>query len=223
MFLNSQKNLLFTAIQESGLNRRDFTLEESKELRVSYKPTIFYFRIAVESVVIDTSGGTALRLAVYYTPKQHGVIIDPDEEKEHKNIKEWSTAVGVFANWLSWIKRELSQPDLWAEMEHTPHMFEEEEPLTDERFTPAEVKQLKERIAEVEQRITSLGLPPDAEAAIIDVIREVPAKAKRFTKKELADTIVGALVKEGFKWGLTTEHLSGAWHACQHFFTLLIG
>jgi hypothetical protein len=222
MFLPSQKNLFFHAIKEQGLNLRDFNLTATDELKLTHKPTGFYFRVLVQQRAVTVNGIPQPRLATFDTPRRYGVVVDAQNENSRPFIEEWSEVAPILLGWLNWIRQELEQPDLWAEMEHIPHLFADEEPATDDHFTLAEVKLLEERVAEVEERILELNLPPEAEAAVVETVRAVPAKATRFTKKELADCIVGSLVKEGFKWGLTTEHMSAAWHACQHFFTLLL-
>jgi hypothetical protein len=224
MFSTSQKNTLLNLIKESGIDAREFTLTasvEPLELKLTYKPEKFYFRVVYVKIGTDQSRQDVMRLATFSTPKP-GLIFDLRNEYQHSNLDKWDTVIAVASQWLKLLKTEFKQPDLWAEMEDTPHLFADEEVTTDEHFTPAEIKLLEERVAEVEQRVLALKLPAEAAAAVVETVREVPAKAKRFTKKELADCIVGSLVKEGFKWGLTTEHMSAAWDACQHFFTFLL-
>lgn len=222
MFLPGQKNLFFKSIQQQELQPKDFNLIASNELKLTYKPTGFYFRVQIHERAVSVNGQVEARLVSFCTPKRQGVIIDETQESTYGGSEDWNKVISFLSVWLTWIKQEFEQPDLWAEMEHTPHLFADEEPATDEHFSPAEIKLLEGRVAEVEQRVLELNLPPEAEAAVVETVRAVPAKATRFTKKELADCIVGSLVKEGFKWGLTTEHMSAAWHACQYFFTLLL-
>lgn len=224
MFSTNQKNALLKAIQRAGMSAKEFSLTVSPdpvELRLDYKPENLYFRVTYSSIGTDQNRQQVMRIATFSTPKP-GLLLNIKEEQQHNNIDKWEAVVAIFGHWLILLQEEYKQPDLWAEMEHTSHLFADEEPATDERFTPAEIKLLEERVAEVEQRVIELNLPPEAEAAVVETVRAVPVKATRFTKKELADCIVGSLVKEGFKWGLTTEHMSAAWHACQYFFTLLL-
>lgn len=217
MFLTSQKNLLFTAIKEQGFNLREFSLEESTELKVTHTRTAFYFRIYTGPI-----GTNELRIYGLYTPDFGANIVTQTEVKVH-GLKTWPEMIGHVNRWLSWLKTETTQPDLWVEMEHTPYMFADEEPITDGHFTQAEIQQLEERVGEVERRVLALNLHPKAEAAVTAAIRDVPAKARRLTRKDLADCIVGSLVKEGFKWGLTVEHMTAIWHGIQYFFTVYIG
>jgi hypothetical protein len=221
MFLKSQSNSLYTAISEQGLNQHEFVLTNKNELVVTHIQSEYRFRINSYEVSVGTGNTKETRLQILFTPNFKAAI-PTKGESQLSAIKSWADLLGFFNQWVTWLKSEVEEPDLWAEMEHTPHLFSDEEPATDEHFTPAEIKLLEERVAEVEQRVLELNLPPEAEAAVVETVRAVPAKATRFTKKELADCIVGSLVKEGFKWGLTTEHMSAAWHACQHFFTLLL-
>lgn len=221
MFLKSQKNLLSTAIREHGFSLRDFSLKEATEMRITHIKSGYYYRIYTVEIPIGSTSNRETRLQSLFTP-DFKAAIPTKAETRPLSVKTWADLLKLFNDWLAWLKYETEKPDLWAEMEYTPYMFADEEPVTEEQFTTAEVKLLEERVIEVERRVLALNLPPEAEAAVVATVREVPGKAKRFTKKELADCIVGSLVKEGFKWGLTTEHMSAAWHACQHFFTLLL-
>lgn len=222
MFLNSHKNLLYTAIQDTKLNVRDFTFEASNQLLITHKASGFYFKIASQMVVPGNGGKEAPRLFTYSTPVISNVVILPNEEKRHVSIDKWDTVVHIFKEWLSWLKQETEQPDLWAQVEHEPYIFSDEEKITEDLFTAAEVKLLEARLSQIEQQIGDLNLPPEAEAAITDVVREVPTKAKRLTKKEVADIVIGSLMKEGLKWALTKENIISLWHICLHFFTLAL-
>lgn len=201
------------------MDARDFGIGTAEEwVRITYKPTGFYFRIY--PVETKTDRGLLTFLSIGQTPSAQGAIFSTKKEGSVVSIQTFDNAVAHFSKWVALLKQEFKQPDLWAEMEQTPLMFAEPETITDEQFTPAEIKLLEARVPHVEQQIIDLDLPPDAEAAITAIVQEVPSKAKRLTKKELADTLIGSFVKEGIKWTLTSEHVSYVWHACQHFFTL---
>jgi hypothetical protein len=89
-------------------------------------------------------------------------------------------------------------------------------------FSAEEIQLLAERVQVVENKIKELNLPSEAEEAIIEVVRDVPNEAKFFTKKKLAEVVVGQLISQGMKWGLTTEHMQVVWHALQGFSQLFI-
>lgn len=227
MFLPSQKNLLYKAIQEQGLKSRDFTLAETppagsevEGLKLVHKPTGFYFRLAVQHSEVDQNRKVVPGLYLYCAPKREGVVLIEGEQNTHAAVKDWPTTVAVLSKWLVWLKQEVEEPDLWNSLESTLDPFDEDAPITDERFTPAEIKLLQARIDEVEQRVFALNLPEEAKAAINEVIREVPDKAKRLTKKELSDVVFSTVVKECFKWGLTAEHLQSIWQGCKYLFTV---
>jgi hypothetical protein len=222
MFLPSQKNLLHKAIQKHLLKPRDFTVTANEELRLTHKPTGFYFRITIEDAVIYTNGGKEPRLFAYSNPKREGVLVNVQEESRHERMKDWTIVEVILERWLSWLKSEVEQPDLWAEMEHEPYLFDDAETVTEELFTEAEIKLLEARVPEVEQQIIDLNLPSDAQAAITAIVRKVPVKAKRFTKKELSDSLVGSFVRVGFKWELTTADIGEVWLVSQRFFTLAL-
>ena len=225
MFLTSQKNLLYKAIQQQGLNLRNFNLTETPKaedewegLKLTHTPTNFYFRLAVRQAGINQNNRPLPGLNIYCTPNREVFVPTEGEQNTHVGIKDWPTAVAVLSNWLAWVKQEVEEPDLWTSLENTPDLFAEDASLTDEQFTPLEIKQLEERLEEVEQHIRALNLPIEAEKAINQAIQDVPNKAKRLTIKELAEVVFSAVVKEGFKWGLTVEHLQSIWAGCKYLF-----
>lgn len=223
MFLKSQKNSLLDRIKVKELNPRDFSFVEITEpvqLKLTHKTSKFYVQITYGVVGKDAYGRLVNALTTVYAPTMDVVLKVSTVTTHH--LDTWEQVLPVVDKWLGILKSEAEQPDLWAELEEEPEAFADTETVTNERFTAAEIKQLSERVADILQKVIELQLPPEAEAAINQTIKEVPAKAKRLTKKELSDTLVGAFMKEGLKWGLTIDHVSAVWHVCQHFFQLLI-
>jgi hypothetical protein len=224
MFSPAKKNDLLKVIQEHGSNPRQFLLAEIPQehgLKITFKPAGFHFKVFLINIGKDSqTGESVFRLVCRYSPKP-GIVPNPSLEFVSNSLKEWKDVLGFLVVWLELLHVEYGQPDLWQEMESGPEMFAEHAEILDERFSAQEVKQLTQRVAEVEERIGELGLSREAEAAFSQIIRDVPAKAKRLTKKEVADTMIGSLVKEGLKWGLTYEHIASAWHACLSLFEIV--
>jgi hypothetical protein len=221
MFSPSQRNSVYKSIELQKQSPRDFTIESTDEwLKVIHKATGYHFRF--QPTEVRTNRGNELWFYVYYTPSKQGVVFNAKKEHAIANIDTLEAAMPHFAKWLLFIKEEFEQPDLWAEMEHEPYLFDDAEVVTDEPFTQAEIKLLEARVPEVEQQIIDLDLPPDAQAAITAIVRRVPTKATRFTKKDLSDALVGSFVKVGFKWQLTTADIGDVWLVSQRFFTLAL-
>jgi hypothetical protein len=222
MFLPSQKNLFLKSIQQQGLHPRDFSLVAADELKLIHKSTGFYFRVVIVEKAVTVNGVAQSRLVSFSTPKRQGVIVDETQESTYGGSEDWTKANAFLSHWLTWLKQEFEEPDLWAEMEQEPHLFEDAEVITEERFTEVEIKLLEARVPEMEQQVIDLNLPPDAQAAITAIVRRVPAKAKNFTKKDLSDALVGSFVRVGFKWQLSTADIGEVWLIAQRFFTLAI-
>ncbi|KUG09215.1 hypothetical protein [Solirubrum puertoriconensis] len=227
MFLTSQKNLLYKAAQDLGFNMQDFSLVETppvnkevKGLKLTHKPTGYYFRLAVLHAEVDQYQAVIPSMYLFCTPNRQRVVLMDGEQNTHAGVKDWDTTVQVLKNWLAWLKAEAAEPDLWTSLEDAPSFFAEDAAITDEMFTPAEIKQLQERVQEVQERVSTLELPEEAADAIKEVVREIPNKAKRLTKRELADIVFSTVVKEAFKWGLTAEHLQYVWNGCKYLFTV---
>jgi hypothetical protein len=223
MFSPNQKNALYKAMELQKANVRSFRIvTDDAEIKITHKPTGFHFRIRPTEGRSGGAGPVITFLYTYYTPSRQGAIFNAKNEVAITNTDSFEKITAHFSNWLLLLKQEFEQPDLWSEMEHEPSLFEDAEIITEERFTDAEIKLLEARVPEIEQQIIDLDLPPDAQAAITAIIRKVPARAMRFTKKELSDALVGSFVKAGFKWQLTTADIGEVWLVSQRFFTLAL-
>ena len=111
----------------------------------------------------QSSGFVNRRLEVQFlspapTFQAHSVLFSPGLETVRQRIKplNWVGKSAMLRNWLTYLKREIEAPDLWASL------FQDQELLSSESteavntpFTVDEQVQIKETIEEIRVYITS--------------------------------------------------------------------
>lgn len=114
-FLRSQKNWMHQALQQAGFDPGDFRPLKLRDgehggelLGWGHLPSRFYFVTAqgysYEDLYANFDGGWK----VVHSP---GAGAQKDEEI----VRDWEHVQIAFQNWLTYLRREVSQPDLWAQ------------------------------------------------------------------------------------------------------------
>jgi uncharacterized protein (TIGR02391 family) len=105
MFTPKQKSKLMDAIYQNGMHPDYFDLvDEESELRLTYKPARFYFRV----VVLRLQGHLFKEnkdLGIHYTPDFGGAFPKYDSIVTEQ-ASEWQSVLVHQSKWLSWIKQE---------------------------------------------------------------------------------------------------------------------
>lgn len=125
MFTPKQRSQLTDAVIQSGMDRSYFKLVETDtELRLTYLPDGFYFRVTILHLN-SFADKPVIALITYHTPDFSG-LTPTSYQEVNQRVPDWS---GVFANeknWLAWIKREYYEqtPHGQAELEEYQEMAE---------------------------------------------------------------------------------------------------
>jgi hypothetical protein len=145
--LRSQKNEVLEAIKSSGLDPFNFKWSEDDSQcmmdddfsrasveRLSYEDLIFYFQF-------DYLQGK--RYAIFSSGRERCV--------EEQSTGAWTGQLTYVRNWLTYLKRELAQPDLWDELfkYQLPPGAKLTADIGNEPFTVKEAEQLSEGIRKV--------------------------------------------------------------------------
>jgi len=111
--LKTQKNEVFQFLQQVGLEPANFSWTEepsilnprAKVFRLNYGSGLFYFQF-------DFAGNIQQGLSHYceYSPAEDVVVV-----RQHPG--DWRSQICHVNSWLECLKREVNEPDLWAEME----------------------------------------------------------------------------------------------------------
>lgn len=206
MLIRKLRNQLFEALVSKNLQAKDFTEGyEGGTYKIKHSDDRFSFHIHGEDELFK----------VFYWPLLRGTEgID--------NWRDWTTVLFNFSKWLAIVKDEFDTPDLWSIAQESSGFLSSSQNLSDEKFSVDEIQLISERLKTVEAHIATLNLPEAAKEAIIGVARDIPKEAAFFTKKKLAEVVIGQLISQGLKWGLTTEHMQVIWHTFQEFTQLFL-
>lgn len=194
--MRSQKNSLLEEIRESVLDPFNFEwdneIDESTDLLLEvlkYKGTEYYFAIVVDDDVFR----------VGYTPGENMLY-------ERAEYDEWEEILYYFRNWLSCLKREISQPDLWEELEKIklddfiPALdgLEFENEYAGQEFTYREVLQLEEGINNIRNYLVEASKDNDEEIRNINHKLDYLTDAvKRMGRTDWKNIFIGVMIDIG--------------------------
>jgi len=128
-----QKNQIFNAIQEVGLDPKEFDLEDDGvEVRIKHK-------WSDSSFIVNRDPG-------HYVVRY--VVGDgPDWQFE---VSSWQNVIPRISRWLEEVKRDLETPDLWAELQGATELLgaNYDGVVENTPFTPDEQKEIARRLQE---------------------------------------------------------------------------
>ena len=153
--LQSQKNELLQIIKRAQMNPSDFTwrkVESSFEAddfgspqrapSLVYLNTLFYY-------TFDLKGG------------KHCALFSPGKEfaQEQQYPGNWEWQLKYFETWLSYIAREVGEPDLWAALAEEAGTLISGLPMVLEEapFTPVELSSLAMKLDEIAEHVDSIS------------------------------------------------------------------
>ena len=142
-----KKNQIFEAIQNAGLDPRDFDFEDGDaEVRIKHKWSESYFIL----------GGEAGHYVGHY--------VVGDSANWPYEVYSWESVIPRVTGWLAEVKRDLETPDLWAELRREAEVIggASNEANKNTPFTPEEQGEIVGRLqelAEYARRTYSLSGP----------------------------------------------------------------
>jgi hypothetical protein len=129
-----QKNEVFGVIQDAGLDPREFAWEEDDGL-LRHKPTGYWFRFET-----TREGSPA-----------HSPGVNERIEPHYPGL--WSAQVQTVPEWLRALRREITEPDLWGELEREQKAVAELQPVENTPFTPEERERIARQLGEVKEYV----------------------------------------------------------------------
>lgn len=186
----SQKNELLGLIREYGLEPFNFKWnKEGGDSTLRYKDTDFGFAVNIVPGVFNCT----------YSPGESFIY---DREK----VYIWDDVVSIFMQWLSCLKREISQPDLWKELEKIkmddliPELdgFEFEDKYEREEFSYREVMQIEQGINDIGNYLVEISNGNDEEIQIINQkIDYLTDAVKRMGRTDWKNIFIGVMIDIG--------------------------
>jgi len=209
--LRSQKNGVLEAIKSSGLDPFNFKWSEEDSQctredefsfasveRLSYVDIKFYFQF-------DCSEGK--RYAIFSPGRERCV--------EEHYPGAWVGQLSSVRSWLTYLKRELAQPDLWAEL--SKYQLPPDETLTadigNEPFTVKEAEQLSEGIRKVRAYIEAeFALNEDQHNLVNEKLDYLLEAAKRQGRKDWFHTSIGVIFTLASAMAFSPEQTKNIWN-----------
>lgn len=207
MLLKKQRNELFNILIAHRLQPADFAEVNLNKYQLSLKASPFNFTIG------ESDFGF---VAVGYPSTETFGGFDRDMGMA------WTSVIDEFSSWAKVLQEELETPDLWAEAEANSKLFSTGVTTPNEMFTDTELRQLQAQVRHLEQGLAALALPTHAQKALTATIREIPEKATRFSKKELAGWFMGAFIGQVTQLSLSAENVAAVAHLLKTTFMGLL-
>jgi hypothetical protein len=202
--LISQQNELFRLIEGAGFDPADFEWKDLGLAGAELCYRNFTFRVYQRRGHRD----------VTYTPGD-------ESRSETHEADAWGDFSGCFAAWLTNVKRETAEPDLWEQLYQQAELIRTEllppeSGKQDERFTQSEIEEItsglnRVRVYLLENAVRSATDSKLVESRLDYIIQALPSH-RRFDWANLA---MGALLS--LLAGLATngDIARGAWHLFQ--------
>lgn len=197
--LTSQRNEIFTTLQNRDLNPTDFSLEETdvdKDTMVSLvqKATNYFFRIRIRPAF-------GIQFIAIYSP---GSEFSSVTEK----CDTWPEVVMNLEFWISNILRETETPDLWDGLGGDNQLLQDatEQPVDNPPFTQAELPQVRECLKEIKAYVINTKELTETQRKIIDArFNYMEEASTRMGRKDWLSVVIGNLLGIAFSLALTGD------------------
>lgn len=184
--LKSQKNAFLLAIRDGDMNPDEFSYsEDDKEttwIRHSSSESFF-------SVYINTKTGPSNAFNCFYSP---GLAMANDT----RYATNWDSTFALFQQWLGYVQRETSQPDLWEALaqSHLPGTLPED----NRPFIDPERQAIKERLGQIRDYayrvLPSLSEQPELGRRLEAKIDYLTESSERMGRKDWYNIFIGTIV-----------------------------
>jgi hypothetical protein len=210
ILLRSQKNDVLESVKSLGLDPFNFkwSVEGS-----NYTDDIYGDSESVECLNYE---GEGFFYKFDFMKGKHYAIFAPGSDKlvDEKYPGNWENQLIYVGNWLSYLKREVEQPDLWAGL-YKYQLPPSDQLITDignEPFTVKEAEQLTEGIKRVQAYIeTELDLNVDQHFLMSDKLDYLLEAAKRQGRKDWFHTSIGVIFTLASAIALSPEQTRNIW------------
>ena len=184
MFLDrSERNALFYAIQEEGLDPRNFDVVTHNETQWKLQ----YRAWGTSFAVLKPSGGDS--------PISHRVFykVGNDASKLTNHTSFWGVT-SALKDWLKGSKADHETPDLWAELSKEPRITELAEGQENTPFSAWEQRQIADVIAGILTQARETYELPDDKLRLLEAKLDYLVDAARHTRRiDWLNTAVGAI------------------------------
>jgi hypothetical protein len=211
--LLSQKNMLFDVIEVYGLSPSLFEYKEKVEANevvetiISFKSSFFYFSIS------NTKSS-----------KKNGFVKHSPGEINFEDVHyldHWYDIHNNFIQWLRNIQREIQLEDKWEKLNNeiqSLQLYKEGGDFFNSKFTVPEYLEIKQRIFQLKEGISTLELLPEQISILndkLDMVLDMTTQLGRFDWKGL---FVGIIVSIIIQLEVTPDNAKAIWDLIKQVF-----
>lgn len=189
----TQKNFLFTCLQDHGFSPADFEFDEhagSGLAQVRHRSSTYFF-----SVYVTIDG-------------QHIAVFSPGAHtlKEERPQLIWKGIEDQFAEWVTRLSEELRIPDLWSTITGDTQLIQLAADQDNRPFTPDEQTQVKKALDEIKAYlIKTHNLSGDRLETIKSQLSYLEEAATRLGRKDWTGILVSNLISIALTLSLSAD------------------
>ena len=206
LLLKSQKNETFNLIRDEGLEPIHFSWQRVQlDLfiisRLNYQDEICFFEFR------------------NYSSKQFDCIFTPGEFRLKQNVsaKSWQGQKIMVSTWLKCLKREITAPDFWKEIEkyQSTLMLAPSEELVNDPIPAFEADEMHDRLSLLADKIEKkFQLQEEDSKFVRQKLTYLSDEARKQPRRNWENMVIGVMMSIVFKLALDTEQ-------AQSFFALV--
>ena len=188
VLFRSQRNEVFAAVRDADLDPRAFEWEDDYDDPISaliHRLSHYSFSFGREQA--------SHKWNCFYTPAEGGGPTLPGRQR----VDSWHDVMVVFKKWVEALHREVSQPDLWEELEREVDVFPLQIAASEEEntaFTTDEQQQIATALGELQEYIGKTADMTQEQLAIVESrVHYLEEASTRVGRKDWAVLLGGAL------------------------------
>jgi hypothetical protein len=208
--LTSQKNSIFELIQDIDFfSPNHFEIIEDDlmgeyKTRIEYKSNrSFYFNF------LDTE--YVNKLYVNYSPGDEQFI-------DSSSTISWNDALGYFDNWLYYLQREITAPNLWEKFKTEISNIDYFNNFSNQKFTFSEFTEIAEKIDILKRSLSAIPLILNQQQEIILRLDHLSETAKELGKFDWVNLFIGTIISIIIQLNVTSENANAIWELIKRVF-----
>jgi hypothetical protein len=211
--LRSQKNTILELVKQSELD--PFNFGWSKELS-KYTSTGAGIPVEVSRLsYIDVD--TDFYFQFDFHKGEHYAIFSPGDNKLVMETYpgSWEGQLSYFRSWLTFLKREIQQPDLWVELAkyQLPPGEQISIEIANEPFTTQQVDQIAEGVEKIRKYLeVEFDLDTQQKALVNEKLKYLLEASKRQGRKDWLHTSIGVIFTIATGLALAPEQAKAIWN-----------
>lgn len=204
IILKSQKNELFRLIELTEVfTPNQFEIEDiSGKSRIRFKDSSYF--------------------ALFVKPRisNFGLECSPGEDNliSYWQLDRWEQVINRFNRWLSYLSREVSEPDLWSRLSENAQLANLSVTESHTQFTVSEYQDLKQKMNALSAQMKALPFLIESQTEIQAKLDHITQLAERMSKFDWTNLFVGVIVSIIIQLNVTPDNATALWNLIRSIF-----